>query len=99
MDDEKKIGFSVELNNGMADMWAHGDDNTLVNLAVATTANIVAAACDNNAEEAKALLKDVKIALDTALDRALEHPTQEINPEDLKAIDPADLPTKPLNKA
>lgn len=99
MDDEKKSGFSVELNNGMADMWAHGDDNTLVNLAVATTANIVAAACDNNAEEAKALLKDVKIALDTALDRALEHPTQEINPEDLKAIDPADLPTKPLNKA
>lgn len=99
MDDEKKIGFSVELNNGMADMWAHGDDNTLVNLAVATTANIVAAACDNNAEEAKAMLKDVKIALDTALDRALEHPTQEINPEDLKAIDPADLPTKPLNKA
>lgn len=99
MDDEKKSGFSVELNNGMADMWAHSDDNTLVNLAVATTANIVAAACDNNAEEAKALLKDVKIALDTALDRALEHPTQEINPEDLKAIDPADLPTKPLNKA
>ena len=99
MDDEKKIGFSVELNNGMADMWAHGDDNTLVNLAVATTANIVAAACDNNAEEAKALLKDVKIALDTALDQVLEHPTQEINPEDLKAIDPADLPTKPLNKA
>lgn len=72
MNDEKKIGFSVELENNHVDLWAHGDDETLVNLAVAATAN---------------------------LDQALEHPTQEINPEDFKAIGPADLPAKPLGKA
>lgn len=99
MNDEKKIGFSVELNNGMVDLWAHGDDETLVDLAIETTANIVAAACNNNAEEAKSKMQDVKIALDVALARALEHPTKEINPEDLKAIGPADLPAKPLDKA
>ena len=83
MNDEKKIGFSVELENNHVDLWAHGDDETLVNLAVAATANIVA----------------VKIGLEAALDQALEHPTQEINPEDFKAIGPADLPAKPLGKA
>lgn len=97
MNDEKKIGFSVELKNNQVDLWAHGDDETLVNLAVATLANIVAAACQN-AEEAKALLQDVKIGLDAALEQALEHPTQEINPEDLKAIGPADLPAKPVRE-
>lgn len=35
MNDDKKIGFSVELENGCVDLWAHGDDETLVNLAVA----------------------------------------------------------------
>lgn len=97
MNDEKKIGFSVELKNNQVDLWAHGDDETLVNLAVAALANIVAAACQN-AEEAKALLQDVKIGLDVALEQALEHPTQEINPEDLKAIGPADLPAKPVRE-
>lgn len=97
MNDEKKIGFSVELENNQVDLWAHGDDETLVNLAVAALANIVAAACQN-AEEAKALLQDVKIGLDAALEQALEHPTQEINPEDLKAIGPADLPAKPVRE-
>ena len=57
MNDEKKIGFSVELENNRVDLWAHGDDETLVNLAVAALANIVAAACQN-AEGAKALLQD-----------------------------------------
>ena len=99
MNDEKKIGFSVELENNHVDLWAHGDDETLVNLAVAATANIVAAACGNDVKEAEKLLQDVKIGLDAALDRALEHPTQEINPEDFKAIGPADLPAKPLGKA
>lgn len=88
MNDEKKIGFSVELENNHVDLWAHGDDETLVNLAVAATANIVAAACGNDVKEAEKLLQDVKIGLDAALDQALEHPTQEINPEDFKAIDP-----------
>lgn len=92
MNDEKKIGFSVELENNRVDLWAHGDDETLVNLAVAALANIVAAACGNDMKEAEKLLQDVKIGLDAALDQALEHPTQEINPEDLKAIGPADLP-------
>lgn len=106
MNDEKKIGFSVELENNHVDLWAHGDDETLVNLAVAATANIVAAtanivaaACGNDVKEAEKLLQDVKIGLDAALDQALEHPTQEINPEDFKAIGPADLPAKPLGKA
>ncbi len=99
MDNEKKIGFSVELENNHVDLWAHGDDETLVNLAVAATAHIVAAACNNNREEAKKLLQDVKIGLDVAIVQALEHPTKEINPEDLKAIGPADLPAKPLDKA
>lgn len=99
MNDEKKIGFSVELENNRVDLWANGDDETLVNLAVAATANIVAAACGNDAKEAEKLLLDVKIGLDAALDQALEHPTQEINPEDFKAIGPADLPAKPLGKA
>lgn len=98
MNDEKKIGFSVELENNHVDLWAHGDDETLVNLAVAALANIVAAACQN-AEGAKALLQDVKIELDVALEQALEHPTQEINTEDLKAIGPADLPAKPIREA
>lgn len=98
MNDEKKIGFSVELENNRVDLWAHGDDETLVNLAVAALANIVAAACQN-AEGAKALLQDVKIGLDVALEQALGHPTQGINLEDFKAIGPADLPTKPLGKA
>lgn len=98
MNDEKKIGFSVELENNRVDLWAHGDDETLVNLAVAALANIVAAACQN-AEGAKALLQDVKIGLDVALEQALEHPTQEINTEDLKAIGPADLPAKPIREA
>lgn len=98
MNDEKKIGFSVELENNHVDLWAHGDDETLVNLAVAATANIVAAACGNDVKEAEKLLQDVKIGLDAALDQALEHPTQEINPEDFKAIGPADLPAKPLDK-
>lgn len=44
MNDEKKIGFSVELENNRVNLWANGDDETLVNLAVAATANIVAAA-------------------------------------------------------
>lgn len=99
MNDEKKIGFSVELENNHVDLWAHGDDETLVNLAVAATANIVAAACGNDVKEAEKLLQDVKIGLDAALDQALEHPTQEINPEDFKAFGPADLPAKPLGKA
>lgn len=85
MNDEKKIGFSVELENNSVDLWAHGDDETLVNLAVAATANIVAAACGNDVKEAEKLLQDVKIGLDAALDQALEHPTQEINPEGFKA--------------
>lgn len=34
MNDEKKIGFSVELENNRVDLWANGDDETLVNLAV-----------------------------------------------------------------
>lgn len=63
------------------------------------TANIVAAACGNDVKEAEKLLQDVKIGLDAALNQALEHPTQEINPEDFKAIGPADLPAKPLGKA
>jgi hypothetical protein len=91
MNDEKKIGFSVELENNRVDLWANGDDETLVNLAVA--------ACGNDVKEAEKLLQDVKIGLDAALDQALEHPTQEINPEDFKAIGPADLPAKPLGKA
>lgn len=99
MNDEKKIGFSVELENNCVDLWANGDDETLVNLAVAATANIVAAACGNDVKEAEKLLQDVKIGLDAALNQALEHPTQEINPEDFKAIGPADLPAKPLGKA
>lgn len=98
MNDEKKIGFSVELENNRVDLWAHGDDETLVNLAVAALANIVAAACGNDMKEAEKLLQDVKIGLDAALDQALEHPTQEINSEDLKAIGPADLPAKPVRK-
>lgn len=56
MNDEKKIGFSVELENNHVDLWAHGDDETLVNLAVAATANIVAAACGNDVKEAEKLL-------------------------------------------
>lgn len=99
MNDEKKIGFSVELENNRVDLWANGDDETLVNLAVAATANIVAAACGNDVKEAEKLLQDVKIGLDAALDQALERPTQKINPEDFKAIGPADLPAKPLGKA
>lgn len=59
MNDEKKIGFSVELENNHVDLWAHGDDETLVNLAVAATANIVAAACGNDVKEAEKLLHDV----------------------------------------
>lgn len=98
MNDDKKIGFSVELENGCVDLWAHGDDETLVNLAVAATANIVAAACGNDKEESRKLLQDAKIGLDTALEQALEHPTKEIDPEVLKAIGPADLPAKPLDK-
>ena len=98
MNDEKKIGFSVELENNRVDLWAHGDDETLVNLAVAALANIVAAACGNDMKEAEKLLQDVKIGLDAALDQALEHPTQEINPEELKAIGPADLPAKPVRE-
>lgn len=70
MNDEKKIGFSVELENNHVDLWAHGDDETLVNLAVAATANIVAAACGNDVKEAEKLLQDVKIGLDAALDQA-----------------------------
>ncbi len=99
MNDEKKIGFSVELENNRVDLWVYGDDEMLVNLAVAAAANIVAAACGNNKDEAKKLLRDVKIGLDVALDQALEHPTKEIDPEVLKAIGPADLPTKPLEEA
>lgn len=99
MNDEKKIGFSVELENNRVDLWANGDDETLVNLAVAATANIVAAACGNDVKEAEKLLQDVKIGLDAALDQALEHPTQEINTEDLKAIGHADLPAKPIREA
>ena len=95
----KENWLSVELENNHVDLWAHGDDETLVNLAVAATANIVAAACGNDVKEAEKLLQDVKIGLDAALDQALEHPTQEINPEDFKAIGPADLPAKPLGKA
>lgn len=68
MNDEKKIGFSVELENNRVDLWANGDDETLVNLAVAATANIVAAACGNDVKEAEKLLQDVKIGLDAALD-------------------------------
>ena len=98
MNDEKKIGFSVELENNRVSLWAHGDDETLVNLAVAVTANIVAAACGNDKEESKKLLQDVKIGLDATLEQALECPTEEIDLEVLKAIGPADLPAKPLDK-
>lgn len=77
MNDEKKIGFSVELENNRVDLWAHGDYETLVNLAVAATANIVAAACGNDVKEAEKLLQDVKTGLDVALDQALEHPTRK----------------------
>ena len=98
MNDEKKIGFSVELENNRVDLWAHGDDETLVNLAVAALANIVAAACQN-AEGAKALLQDVIFGLDVALVQALEHHAQDINAEGLKAIGPADLPAKPIREA
>ena len=76
MNDEKKIGFSVELENNRVDLWAHGDDETLVNLAVAALANIVAAACQN-AEGAKALLQDVKIGLDVALEQRWNTPPRK----------------------
>lgn len=69
-----------------------------MNLAVAVTAHIVATACGNDKEESKKLLQDVKIGLDATLEQALEYPTQEINPEDFKAIGPTDLPAKPLDK-
>ena len=69
MNDEKKIGFSVELENNRVDLWANGDDETLVNLAVAATANIVAAACGNDAKEAEKLLQDVKIGLEHSIRR------------------------------
>lgn len=98
MNDEKKIGFSVELENNRVDLQAYGDGETLVNLAVAATAHIVATACGNDKEESKKLLQDVKIGLDATLEQALEYPTQEINPEDFKAIGPTDLPAKPLDK-
>lgn len=99
MNDEKKIGFSVELENNHVDLWAHGDDETLVNLAVAATANIVAAACGNNKDEAKKLLQDVKIGLDTALDQALEANTDEITPGASETAGTADQPTLALSEA
>ena len=55
--------------------------------------------CRIGLSQLEKLLQDVKIGLDAALNQALEHPTQEINPEDFKAIGPADLPAKPLGKA
>lgn len=99
MNDEKKIGFSVELENNHVDLWAHGDDETLVNLAVAATANIVAAACGNNKDEAKKLLQDVKIGLDAALDQALEANTDEITPGASETAGTADQPTLALSEA
>lgn len=99
MNDEKKIGFSVELENNRVDLWAHGDDETLVNLAVAATANIVAAACGNNKDEAKKLLQDVKIGLDAALDQALETNADEIAPGDSETASTADQPTLALSGA
>ena len=99
MNDEKKIGFSVELENNRVDLWAHGDDETLVNLAVAATAHVVAEACDNDKEKAKKLLRDVKIGLDAALEQALETNTDEIAPGDSENAGTADQPTLALSGA
>lgn len=99
MNDEKKIGFSVELKNNHVDLWAYGDDETLVNLAVAATANIVAAACSNDMKEAEKLLQDVKIGLDAALDQALEANTDEITPGASETAGTADQPTLALSEA
>ncbi len=99
MNDEKKIGFSAELKNNHVDLWAHGDDETLVNLAVAATANIVAAACGNNKADAKKLLQDVKIGLDAALDQALETNTDEITPGASETASTADQPALALSEA
>lgn len=99
MNDDKKIGFSAELENGRVDMWAHGEGETLVNLAVAATAHIVAEACGNDKEESKKLLQDVKIGLDTALDQALKTDTDEIVLGTSETADTADQPTRDMSEA
>lgn len=99
MNDDKKIGFSAELENGRVDMWAHGEGETLVNLAVAATAHIVAEVCGNDKEESKKLLQDVKIGLDTALDQALKTDTDEIVLGTSETADTADQPTRDMSEA
>ena len=99
MNNEKKASFSVELKNNHVDLWAHGDDETLVNLAIAATAHIVASACHNDKDETKKLLRDVKIGLDVALAQALENHEDEIAPAASEAAATADQPTLALSEA
>lgn len=99
MNDDKKIGFSAELKNGRVDMWAHGEGETLVNLAVAATAHIVAEVCGNDKEESKKLLQDVKIGLDASLDQALKTDADEIVLGTSETADTADQPTLAMSEA
>ena len=98
MNDDKKIGFSAELENGRVDMWAHGEGEMLVNLAVAATAHIVAEVCGNDKEKAKKLLQDVKIGLDASLDQALKTAT-EIVLGTSETADTADQPALAMSEA
>lgn len=69
MDEQKNMGFSIELENEQCNIKVYGDSNTLVNLAIAALANIVAETSDTK-EEAKKTMSDARIALIPAFEAA-----------------------------
>lgn len=69
MDEQKNMGFSIELDNEQCNIKVYGDRNTLVNLAIAALANIVAETSDTK-EEGDSTMSDARIAMIPAFETA-----------------------------
>lgn len=69
MNEQKNMGFSIELANERCNIKVCGDANTLVNLAITALATIVAETSDTK-EEADGTMSDARIALIPALETA-----------------------------
>lgn len=81
MDEQKNMGFSIELENGQCNIKVYGDANTIVNLAITALATMVAETSETK-EEADSTMSDARIALIPALETAWKDKESSIKAAD-----------------
>ena len=81
MDEQKNMGFSIELENGQCNIKVYGDANTIVNLAITALATMVAETSETK-EEADNTRSDARIALILALETAWKDKESSIKAAD-----------------